>query len=128
MRSILAITGCVALSACSAADIENFRTGIESVDIAGETRRAFSETFQDQPFDRGTVYVVAEEHGDLHTYSLRPCGGDHICGGSGRVGHVERGENFYVVTGAYPHRTFYLSPGGDGVLKWRGVNRDLAWN
>ncbi|MBU2992100.1 hypothetical protein KO486_02635 [Octadecabacter sp. B2R22] len=94
-----------------------------------ETRRAVDEAYRDLPFDTGTVYVVADEHGDLHTYSLTPCqNGTHICGGTGRVGHLQRTADYFVVTGAYRDRTFYLSPGGDGYLTWRGVRRDLAWN
>lgn len=118
----------VGLSACATFDLGQTQEQIENLDLLAETRRAFSDAYQDQPFDAGTVYVVAEEHGDLHTYSLTPCGGDHICGLDGRKGHVQRANEHIVVTGAYPGRTFYLSPGGDGYLNWRGVNRDLAWN
>lgn len=129
MRIFAALAGLAMLGACDAADIQSFGAQIESLDLLAETDRDIDEAFRDKPFDTGTVYVVANEHGDLHTYSLTPCrGGTHICGGSGHVGHVQRTEDFYIVTGAYRGRTFYLSPGGDGYLKWRGVDRDLAWN
>lgn len=129
MRTALALSGLLALSACDLARVEQQIVQVASIDYVAATNRAFAEAYQDQPFDRGTVYVVAEEHGDLHTYTLTPCrGGTHICGGSGGVGHLQQTPDFDIVTGAYPGRTFYLSPGGDGILKWRGVERDLAWN
>lgn len=129
MRIFGAIIGLSVLGACaevgSPADADRYSWN----NLLQETDRDFDESFRDLPFDSGVVYVVANEHGDLHTYSLTPCrGGTHICGGSGGVGHVQRTPDYYVVTGAYSGRTFYLSPGGDGVLTWRGVNRDLAWN
>ena len=129
MRIFLALAGLTALGACATIDMSATRSSIERLDLVAETRRAVDVSYRDIPFDSGTVYVVANEHGDLHTYSLTPCrGGTHICGGSGRVGHVEWTLDYIVVTGAYRDRTFYLSPGGDGYLTWRGVNRDLAWN
>ena len=129
MRIFLALAGLTALGACATIDMSATRSSIERLDLVAETRRAVDVSYRDIPFDSGTVYVVANEHGDLHTYSLTPCrGGTHICGGSGRVGHVERTLDYIVVTGAYRDRTFYLSPGGDGYLTWRGVSHDLAWN
>lgn len=129
MRISAALAGLLALSACETVHFDGVLTSVENLDLLTETKRAFAEAYQDQPFDTGTVYVVAEEHGDLHTYTLTPCrGGTHICGGSGGVGHLRQTLDFDIVTGAYPGRVFYLSPGGDGVLKWRGVERDLAWN
>ncbi len=135
------VTALVCLTALGACDVPAFKnTGINFTDIIeredNEVDALFTEldrdldaAFRDQPFDTGVVYVVANEHGDLHTYSLTPCrGGTHICGGTGLVGHVERTVDFFVVTGAYRDRTFYLSPGGDGYFTWRGINRDLAWN
>jgi len=129
MRTLLTVFCPVALTACMGADLSTTRAAVENLDLLDETRRAVDVAYRDLPFDTGPVYVVANEHGDLHTYSLTPCrGGTHICGGTGRVGHVERTLDYFVVTGAYSNRTFYLSPGGDGYLTWRGVNRDLAWN
>lgn len=129
MRIAIALASLTALGACMTIDQDALGARIEAVNLLDETRRDLDEAYRDQPFDTGTVYVVANEHGDLHTYSLTTCrNGTHICGGTGRVGHVERTLDYYIVTGAYRGRTFYLSPGGDGYLNWRGVNRDLAWN
>lgn len=128
MRKIISLVCLAALSACSTADWTTFRGQIEDHNLLVETDRAFDEAYRDLPFDSGAVYVVANEHGELHTYSLTPCAGGHICGANGRVGHVERTLDYFVVTGAYRDRTFFLSPGGDGYLKWRGDHRDLAWN
>ncbi|MEN8841906.1 MAG: hypothetical protein ABF288_12365 [Octadecabacter sp.] len=129
MRTLLALICPAALTACMSVDLSTTRAAVENVNLMDETRRAVDVAYRDLPFDTGRVYVVANEHGDLHTYSLTPCrNGTHICGGTGRVGHVERTPDYFVVTGAYRNRTFYLSPGGDGYLTWRGVDRDLAWN
>ena len=128
MRLSLGIAVIMGLGACSLEDLNRANSQIENLDIVAETRRAFADSYQDQPFEGGVVYVIAEEHGDLHTYSLTPCGVDRICGPDGRAGQVKRMGDHIVVTGAYPGRVFYLSPGGDGYLNWRGVNRDLAWN
>lgn len=133
MLRLAALAGVAALSACSTVDwngeLATTRAQIEQLDLLESTDLAIDEAYRDKPFDSGTVYVVANEHGDLHTYSLTPCrGGTHICGGAGQVGHVTRTQDYFVVTGAYRGRTFYLSPGGDGYLTWRGVDRDLAWN
>ena len=128
MRISAAIVGLFALGACDDARLDETRAAINALDLPGDSQRAFVVAQEDIATDDGTVYVVAEEHGDLHTYSLTPCGGNHVCGPNGRIGHVQRLNDHIVVTGAYPGRTFYLSPGGDGILTWRGVNRDLAWN
>ncbi|MCF2906291.1 hypothetical protein L0666_14950 [Octadecabacter sp. CECT 8868] len=129
MRIALVLAALVAQAGCSTADFAAMRSNVENLDLLDETRRDIDVAYRDLPFDTGTVYVVADEHGDLHTYSLTPCqNGTHICGGTGRAGHLQRTEDYFVVTGAYRDRTFYLSPGGDGYLTWRGVNRDLAWN
>lgn len=134
MQKAIGLAGLALMSACatidlSAASLTAAAEDLRVQNVKDETRRAIDEAYRDLPFDTGRVYVVANEHGDLHTYSLTPCqNGTHICGGTGRVGHVERTPDYFVVTGAYRGRTFYLSPGGDGYLTWRGVSRDLAWN
>lgn len=126
MRNLLALAAFSTLCACSYT-AEQYVA--DEAQFNANARQVADEMFRDLPFDSGPVYVVANEHGDLHTYSLSPCGGEtRICGGNGRVGRVERIADFYVVTGAYRDRTFYLSPGGDGYLTWRGVKLDLAWN
>lgn len=89
--------------------------------------RFYADTFQDQPFDEGPVSVLTEEHGELHTYLLTPCrNGARICGS--RIGTFERTPDFVIVRGAYPGRTFQLSPGGDGFLVVNGQTISLAWN
>ena len=128
MRILAALAGLAGLGACTILDQEHNEAGWTGPNLAAESRRAFEVAYQDLPFDSGAVSIVANEHGDLHTYMLTPCGGDHICGLRGHVGHVERTADYFVVKGAYPGRTFHLSPGGDGYLTWRGVDRDLAWN
>ncbi|MGJ8611752.1 MAG: hypothetical protein ACSHWY_11690 [Octadecabacter sp.] len=126
MRNTIAIAALTVLGACAITD-EQVNTAFDNFDA--KARQATDESYRDLPFDGGVVYVVANEHGDLHTYSLTPCGDEtRICGEDGRAGRVERTTDFYVVTGAYRDRTFYLSPGGDGYLTWRGVELDLAWN
>lgn len=125
----IAVAGLMALGACTTADLDTLGTQIGAINLIKDTDRAFDQAYRDLPFDSGPVYVVANEHGDLHTYELTPCrGGTHICGSNGHAGHVKRTADYFIVTGAYRDRTFYLSPGGDGFLTWRGVNRDLAWN
>ena len=93
--------------------------------------RAYAATFQDQPFDTGPVSIVAEEYGELHTYTLAPCrGGATVCQGSahGRAALLQWTPDYAVVTGAYHGRTFYLSPGGDGWMKRHGQLIPLAWD
>jgi len=127
MHRFLAAASLIGLGACTTLDAVGAQIG--AADLPKATDRAIDDAFRSQPFEGGRVYVVANEHGDLHTYSLTPCrGGTHICGGTGRVGHMERTADYVIVTGAYRDRTFYLSPGGDGYLNWRGVRRDLAWD
>lgn len=126
MRKIFALASITAVSGCMITDAQWYAGEAE---FNARARQAYDEAYRDLPFDTGPVYVVANEHGDLHTYMLSPCGGGtRICGENGRVGRVERTSDFYIVTGAYRDRTFYLSPGGDGYLTWRGVELDLAWN
>lgn len=88
--------------------------------------RAYAEAYQDTPFERGEISVIAEEHGELHTFTLRPCGADQVCGA--RQGNVVKAPDYYVVTNAYAGRTFYVSPGGDGYIKRDGVLYPMAWN
>lgn len=89
-------------------------------------RQAFGETFQDHPFDSGPVTVLAEEHGELHSFTLTPCGAAHICGS--RRGLAVKKPAYWVVSGAYAGRDFYLSPGGDGWVKRDGAYHPVAWN
>ncbi|MCO4843586.1 MAG: hypothetical protein KC439_11890, partial [Yoonia sp.] len=45
-----------------------------------QATRFYADTFQDAPFDTGQVTVLSAEHGDLHTFTLRPCGDGLVCG------------------------------------------------
>ena len=135
MRLTVFLVGLAGLAACGTAefndpvDLDATAEQLRTLDLLAETRREVDVAYRDLPFDSGPVYVVAPEHGDLHTYSLTPCrNGTRICGGAGGVGHVTRTPDYFKVTGAYAGRTFYLSPGGDGILEWQGVERELAWN
>ena len=89
-------------------------------------QRVYAENFQDHPFDSGPVSVISSEHGDLHTFKLRPCGGNHICGT--HRGHVTRTQDLWVVKGAYHGRTFYFSAGGDGWMEGPSGLIYIAWN
>ena len=128
MRFVLAGIAFAGLGACLTQDLSQAWAEVSSINLLTETRRGYEESYLDIPFEAGAVVAIAEEHGDLHTYSLTPCGEGKICGLNGRAGDLQRTRDHFVVTGAYPERTFYLSPGGDGFLNWRGENRDLAWN
>lgn len=90
-------------------------------------QRWYAESFQDQPFDVGNVSVITEERGEMRTYLLSPCRNNtRVCGS--RAGTLERTPDFSIVTGAYPGRVFYLSPGGDGSMVHNGRTVPLAWN
>lgn len=128
MRILSGFIALAALGACSTT--QTTRTGGFDDGVSNPVALAIVayENHTDVPFDSGTVSIVANEHGDLHSYSLTPCGGNSICGPDGRAGQVQRTPEYFVVTGAYRDRTFFLSQGGGGYLTFRGENRDLAWN
>lgn len=129
MHRTIGFASLLMLTACMTVDGQTAASQSQYVNQTNETQRAINLPFQDLPFDSGKVYVVASEHGEMQTYSLTPChGGTRICGGAGGVGQIQRTVDYFVVTGAYRDRTFYLSPGGDGYLTWRGETRNLAWN
>jgi hypothetical protein len=100
---------------------------VNPVDVPAEASRYYADLFQDKPFDEAAVKVLVAEGGDLRTFTLRPCqNGTRICGAS--TGSIQTTPDYYVVSGAYPGRTFWLSPGGDGYMARGGVNTNLAWN
>lgn len=128
MKAIFPTLSLVALAACSGLPTED-RLGFDN--LSTDLRRASAAAFLDQPFEGGTVHVVAEERGEMKTYILVPCrGGTHVCGETlrGRAGHSVVGPDYVQVTGAYPGRTFLLAPGGNGVLRRHGVDSPLAWD
>lgn len=108
------------LSACTGGN------GLPMKDLPVGAHRIYADEFQDQPFDSGPISVLSEEHGDLKTYTLRACGADHVCGP--RQGHVTKTPDYWVVTGAYTARTFYVSAGGDGWVKYGNELIPIAWN
>ena len=90
-------------------------------------QRFYADTFQDKAFDEGAVTVIYAEHGELRTLMLTPCdNGQHICGS--RQGHLQVTQDYAIITDAYPGRTFFLSPGGDGYMRRHGELTPLAWN
>ncbi|MDG1376273.1 MAG: hypothetical protein P8P56_04470 [Yoonia sp.] len=91
-----------------------------------QATRAYADSFQDAPFDTGEISVISAEHGEMHTFTLRPCGDMLVCGAD--QGSVIKAPDYYVVTGAYAGRTFYISSGGDGWVKRAGVLYPMAWN
>ena len=96
-------------------------------DVPVEASRYYADLFQDKPFDTASISVLATEGGELQTYALRPCqNGTRICGAN--AGTVQQTEDYYIVSGAYPGRTFHLSPGGDGFLRTAAGNTNIAWN
>jgi hypothetical protein len=127
----IAALGLMALSAC-----QGFQAQGDALAASAEQAvydgtyavgRVYADTFQDAPFDSGPVTVLAEERGELRSFQLTACrGGTHVCGN--RAGHLQRAPDYYVVSGAYAGRTFYLSPGGDGYIKRNGEYLPLAWN
>lgn len=99
----------------------------EAIDRAAY--RGFASTYSETPFEFGAMSIVSAEHGELHTYTLVPCG-ESVCAGSaqGPRGRVEQTPDFVIVTGLY-NRTFWLSPGGDGALvRSDGETVPLAWD
>lgn len=104
----------------------------ERVDVPAQASRAYADLFQDQPFDTASISVVGTERGQfgrdiLKTFELRPChNGTRICGA--RTGTVQQTPDYHIVTGAYPGRTFHLSPGGDGFMQSAAGTAVIAWN
>ena len=123
MRLILTLA-CLGLAAC---------TGGKPITVDGtplQAPRFWANAVQDQPFDTGPVTIIASERGLLRSYTLVPCrGGDAVCGGSlnGPVAQVTVAPDFDIIAGAYPGRVFYLSPGGDGIMKIGRQSIPVAW-
>ncbi len=103
------------------------------------TVAAFNDAFFDTPFDTGAVSVLVRDANPLRviqTYTMVPCReGAAICGGSakGPAGVLTLQDGQYIVTGAYPGRTFYLDRNGDGFMGVGTPGADqvlvpLAWN
>ena len=125
MRPMILALACLTLAACAPGKVpppDRNLVGLE---------RAWANAFSDQPFDTGPVTILTSEQGALRSYTLAPCrGGSTVCAGSsrGRAGTVQVTPDFDVVSGVYPGRVFYLSPGGDGFMRYRGADYALSWD
>ena len=78
MRNSMAMAGLTLMVACTNFENGRFvdmRIEKDPANLLVMADRAMDESNRDRPFDTGTVYVLANEHGDLHTYSLTPCRG-----------------------------------------------------
>lgn len=97
------------------------------IDVPAGVTRSYADIFQDKPFDTASISVLATQGDELQTFTLRPCeNGTRICGAT--TGTLQQTPDYYIVTGAYPGRTFHLSPGGDGFMQTASGNTDIAWN
>lgn len=120
LKSIaLSLTALTVLSACDDPSVNQGEWPIE-------VTRFYADNFQDTPFDTGPISVVSTEHGELHTFVLRPCGDASVCGS--RQGRLEIAPDYHVVTNAYAGQIFYISAGGDGWIKRDGILYPMAWN
>lgn len=130
MKALAAAGLCALTLAGCAGSTSITPDSLSFANLSTDLRRTAEVSYLDQAFADGTVHVVAEERGEMKTYILIPCrGGTHICGESlrGRAGHLTKGPDFVQVTGAYAGRTFFLRPGGSGVLRRGGHDTPLAW-
>ena len=127
----LALSACAPLPELSVAGVaEDLNANYTYGAFETNAYRAYAAYNQENPFVNGAMSIVSAEHGELHTYTLVPCGAT-VCGGSahGPRGRVERHPDYVIVSGLY-NRTFWLSPGGDGALvRGRdGATVPLAWD
>jgi hypothetical protein len=125
----VAAAGLAVLAGCESDPGGGIRTDTR---FPAETRQVFQEAYQALPFAEGAVRVISPDPQDqkMRTWRLVPCRqGTRICADSsrGRAGHVTRGAEFWEVSGAYPGRVFYLSPGGDGYMTDGPTALPLAW-
>lgn len=93
-------------------------------------QREFERTYAEEPFEVGSLALIATEDGELRTWSLVPCqGAAAICGGnaSGPAARLLRTPDYFVVEDLYGRR-FWLSYGGDGYVERQGTYVPLAWD
>lgn len=115
--------GCLALMAgCTTIDSATLSWD----NLTAETNRDLRQALYEIPFSEGPISIIVTESGKMRTYALRPCGAT-VCAGNAR-GTLTRTDDYWVVTGAYRGRTFYLSPGGDGYMLRNGAYFPLAWD
>ena len=136
----VAMTGLVLLGACAVQGLEPLPTvpPFELASVAQELEfpvirdrynRAFEQAFTEEPFETGTMAVIAEEGGELSTFRFVPCRGGAVCSGSeaGPAGRLLRSPDWFILTGLQG-ATFWLSYGGDDYLERNGQYVPLAWN
>ena len=124
MRKLLAF---VVLAGCSGVPIIP-----DDLDLMAQTQRDFAAAFYETALSEGPISIIVAERGEIRTYALAPCGaGGSACAPGGRAVPVTKGTSIWpdytIVAGAYRGRTFYLAPGGKGVMRRDGVDYPLAW-
>jgi hypothetical protein len=132
MRRALVALALLGLSACNVSEGPYDPSTESFAFLEAEAYRAYGQSFSEYPFANGAMDVIATENGDMRTYRLVPCrGGTAICAGGlhGPAGRLERTRDYWIVTGLFGGRSFYLSPGGDGAIYYGGERATaLAWN
>lgn len=126
LTGIITALALLALGACATTE----QVAVEYDNQRVYLRDQYVEAIGATPFQRGTVTVLATEHGKLRSYTLTPCqGGAAICAGglNGRPGQLTRLRDFHVVANAYRDRVFYLGLYGEGSLKVAGQFIPLVW-
>ncbi len=132
----LAAAGLLILGACAEAGFgPGPEAGISPDDLewralTASYNRTFERSFTEEPFELGSLSVIAEEAGELSTYNFYPCqGGGAVCSGSpqGPAGRLFRTEDSFVLAGLHG-RTFWFSYGGDGWVERNEQFVPMAWN
>ncbi|WP_368186055.1 hypothetical protein [Aestuariibius sp. HNIBRBA575] len=120
-KSAIALAMFGALSACANMDPDTL--------IYSNITAQMDRELQSVPFASGSVSVVTEDHGEMHTYRLVPCRGDRVCMGSehGRQIRATETAQYVVLSGIKRHQVFYLGMGGDGFVREGNQTRPLAW-
>jgi hypothetical protein len=128
----LAVAGLLALGACAqiGAGGEVSPEDLEWRALSASYNRAFGQSFTEEPFELGSLSVIAEEGSELSTYNFFPCqGGQAVCSGglNGQAGRISRTPSYFVLTGLHG-RTFWFSYGGDGWVEQNEQFVPMAWN
>ena len=132
MATLALLGGCadLGLPPYSPAEALALQERLEGPVLWASYQREFERRYTEEPFEIGSLALVASEDGELRTWSLFPCrGGLTICGGGpeGPAGRLSRTPDYFVVEGLYGRR-FWLSYGGDGYVERHGTYVPLAWN
>jgi hypothetical protein len=126
----LAAAGLLGLGACTETLTPVAPQDLEWRAITEAYSRAFEQSYSEEPFEFGSLSVLAEEAGELSTFNFFPCqNGRAVCSGSpqGPAGQLSRTPRYFVLTGLHG-RTFWFSYGGDGWLERADQFVPLAWN